>query len=384
MTEKLFYQDSYIQEFDATVLACREESRGYEIVLDKTCFFPEGGGQSADTGTLEGTQVLDVKEKQDEIYHYTKEPLEVGSKVHGIIQFEERFSKMQQHSGEHIVSGIVHAAFGYDNVGFHLGNELVTLDFNGVITKEQLAWIEWEANQAVVKNLDICQMYPSKEALEAMAYRSKKEIGGQVRIITIPGYDVCACCAPHVRKTGEIGIIKLVGMQNYKGGVRISMLCGVRALMDYRKKEAHTKAIMNLLSAKEELLTEAVQRQKAENEELKLRCSTLLREVLFFKAKEAEIEEKNVFFETDLDGDGAREFMNQILKRGAKICAVYFGTQTDEYRYVIGSKQTDVRVIVTEMSNVFQGKGGGKAEMVQGSVKAGQKELELFWNKIMI
>ena len=214
MTEKLFYTDSHLQEFTAEVVSCRPCDNGYEAVLSRTAFFPEGGGQAADTGVIDGIRVYDVQEKGEQIFHYLEGELEEGKTVTGQIDWDKRFSRMQQHSGEHIVSGIVHARFGYDNVGFHLNDELCTLDLSGPLTKEELREVENAANE------------------------------GQVRIVTIPGYDVCACCAPHVYFTGEIGLIKLVQSQNYKGGIRITMLCGRRALKDYQQKEESVKAIM--------------------------------------------------------------------------------------------------------------------------------------------
>ena len=251
MTEKLFYEDSHRTEFTAKVISCEEAKDGFCVVLDQTAFFPEGGGQYADTGILGNTEVTDVHEKNDVIFHSVTAPLEVGSIVSGKINWKERFEKMQQHTGEHIVSGIVHERFGYNNVGFHLGADYCTMDFDGPISKAQLKEIETEANEAVYRNLEVEVLYPSKEELKDMDYRSKIEIEGQVRIVKIPGYDVCACCAPHVKTTGEIGAVKLVSMVSYKGGERITMLCGRRAMRDYEKKDAMTKEISTMLCALE-------------------------------------------------------------------------------------------------------------------------------------
>ena len=217
-TVKLFYEDSHMHEFNATVLSCQPDGNTYRVVLDRTAFFPEGGGQYGDIGTLNGVKVVDTREKDGIVYHRTEAPIEEGSTVHGSLDWEVRFERMQQHSGEHIISGIVHRRFGYENVGFHLGEDYCTMDFNGPITKEQLKEIEIEANEAIFRDIDILTTTPTKEELKNMEYRSKIEIEGQVRIVTIPGYDVCACCAPHLTKTGEIGLIKLVDMTNYKGG----------------------------------------------------------------------------------------------------------------------------------------------------------------------
>ena len=214
MTEKLFETESHRKEFRATVLECAPSDSGYEVVLDRTAFFPEGGGQAADTGILGGVRVKDVQERDGIVYHTTEGNLEVGAGVEGLLDWDIRFSRMQQHTGEHIVSGLMHSRFGYDNVGFHLGEEVCTLDLNGPVTKEQLKEIEVAANKVVFANLPVEIRYPSKEELAVLDYRSKREIEGQVRIVSIPGYDVCACCAPHVKSTGEIGLIKFTHMQN--------------------------------------------------------------------------------------------------------------------------------------------------------------------------
>lgn len=377
MTEKLFYTDSHLRKFTATVLECRQGKDKYEIVLNRTAFFPEGGGQYADTGLLENVRVTDVRERDGVIFHITDSPLEVGREVHGEIDWEERFVKMQQHTGEHIVSGLVHARFGYNNVGFHLGSEDCTMDFNGEITKDELREIEWEANRAVVRNLEVEVSYPSKEELESLSYRSKIEIEGQVRIVTVPGYDVCACCAPHVKKTGEIGMVKLTNVQRYKGGVRVTMLCGFRALADYDRKEASAKAISALLCAKEETIAEAAAHLKEEYASEKAKCAGLERRLLTYRAAEVSPEEKAVcIFEEDLNGESLRILMNLVLETDRLCCAVFTGNDKDGYRYVLGSRALDIRDLGKELNREFRGKGGGKPEMVQGTICAKADEVK--------
>ncbi len=376
MTEKLFYEDSHMITFSATTLACEKAGDYYEAVLTRTAFFPEGGGQYADTGVIDGVEVVDVHERQGLIYHKMRGSLEVGKEVSGSINWEERFSKMQQHSGEHIVSGLVHQHFGYDNVGFHMGKDVVTMDFNGVITKEQLKEIERKANEAVARNIDIQVLYPSKEELAKIEYRSKIEIEGQVRIVEIPGYDTCACCAPHVKKTGEIGIIKLVGMQNYKGGVRVSMLCGFRALADYDEKSESVKKVSVMLSAKEKEIAEEVRRLKEELECQKGKTAELQKELLTYKVKELEENrEIVVVFESELSGNAPRELMNLILEKGTGVAAVFAGDSSKGYRYVIGSQTQDTRIYAKALNEKFQGRGGGKPEMVQGSLCGDEMEI---------
>ena len=328
---------------------------------------------------LDDVRVLDVHEKEGIIYHTTEKALEAGKTVTGKINWEERFEKMQQHTGEHIVSGLVHERFGYNNVGFHLGSDYCTMDFDGTLTKEQLREIELAANQAVWKNIDIVVTYPSKEELANMDYRSKIEIEGQVRIVTVPGYDVCACCAPHVKKTGEIGMLKLVNMVNYKGGERITMLCGVRALKDYEAKDANGKEISALLCAKELEIADAVHHMKEEQTALKSKVADLSGKLLAYRAKEISVDVPIVtVFDADLSGNEPRELMNQLLERGAKIVAVFAGNDADGYRYVIGSRETDVRPMSKNLNTSFQGRGGGKPEMTQGSLKGKEVEIRTF------
>lgn len=385
MTEKLFYEDSFLKEFDAVVLRCCPMGEKYEVVLNRTAFFPEGGGQYADTGWLGEAEVLDVQEKGDEVFHYVTKPLPEGETVHGGIRWEERFMKMQQHTGEHIVSGIIHRKFGYNNVGFHLGSEDCTMDFDGEMTLTQLREVETEVNRAVFSDLTVEESYPSKEALNAMSYRSKIEIEGQVRIVTIPGYDACACCAPHVKRTGEIGIVKLIDSRRYKGGMRVTMLCGVRALEDYRRKEASVKRISSTLCAKNDVVAEAVEQLKADRDELKNTIVQLQRQLMAHKVKDLPEDEDVIWlFEPDLDGSGPRELMNLVLGSGKRICGVFAGNWEEGYRYVVGSRQEDVRPIAKELNEQFQGRGGGKPEMVQGSLKGTEEALRKILVKIRL
>lgn len=376
MTDKLFYKDSFTKSFHATVISCEPDGDRYQAVLDRTAFFPEGGGQYADTGKLGGVNVLDVQEKDDRVIHYIDGPLTVGEEVYGEIDWKLRFSRMQQHTGEHVVTGIIHNKYGYDNVGFHVNDEICTLDMNGPLTKEQLTEVETLANEAIYADVPVHVLYPTKEELETLEYRSKIEILGQVRIISIPGYDVCACCAPHLHSTGEIGMIKIVNTMKYKGGVRINIACGDRALSDYRKKEEAVKGIMVELSAKEELIAEAVKKMKEENQILKLKLENAQKDMLAFKAAAIEEGQQKVcLFESDLTGNGPRELMNMVLDRNVGICAVFCGNDEGGYRYVIGSRTENCREIGKKINEEFQGKGGGKPDMIQGSLKGPKDQI---------
>ena len=377
MTEKLFYEDSHMITFSAVVQACEKVGDYYEAVLDRTAFFPEGGGQLADPGVIDGIEVLDAQEREGVIYHKIKSPLEIGKTVQGQIDWEERFSRMQQHSGEHIVSGIVHAKYGYDNVGFHMGSDAITIDFNGTLTKEQLKEIEQIANEVVVKNVEFQVQYPSKEELASIYYRSKIEIEGQVRLVIVPGYDACACCAPHVKTSGEIGLIKFVGLQNYKGGVRVSLLCGFRAIADYEAKSEWMKDLSVMLSAPETEVVNEVKRLQEELSARKAQIFDLQMQLLRYKA-DAVVEDGGavILFEEDLEGSAPRELANLILEKDVAVVAIFVPTDGDGYRYVIGSRSVDVRPFAKELNETFSGRGGGKAEMVQGSLMGSEVDIK--------
>ena len=405
MTEKLFYEDGYIKEFRGTVLSCTEDRKEgqYNVILDRTAFFPEGGGQYGDTGWLDDVEVLDTQEKDGVIWHRTNAPLSEGKEITGKLNWEQRFDKMQQHTGEHMVSGIVHKWFGYNNVGFHLGDEVCTMDFDGEISREQLEKVEWEANQGVVENVEVLVSYPPKKELETLDYRSKIEIEGQVRIITIPGYDVCACCAPHVKRTGEIGIIKLTGVQRYKGGVRITLLCGFRALKDYAAKEQRAAKISHSLCAKETEIDEAVERLKEERDHWKELCKNLQKQWLRAQIPDVKMGERTCLFQENLNPEEMREVLNAVLEKGAECCLVISEEQSDReksskenttaendrkaeenkkeqnagFRYIAGSRSLNMRPVAEMLNRTFDGRGGGKPDMVQGSCKkpAGKDEI---------
>ena len=389
MTEKLFYKDSYTKEFQARVLSCTECKGSYQAVLTRTAFFPEGGGQSADTGffyTEDGQEipVTDVQEKDGIVFHYITSPVKEGEEIKGKLDFEERFSKMQQHTGEHIVSGLVNRHFGYHNVGFHLGAEEVTMDYDGVLTQEDLEQIEMEANQAVAENIPVVVLYPSEEELKNITYRSKIEIEGQVRIVQIPGYDSCACCAPHVKETGSIGLIKIVGAIHYKGGMRVSMLCGFRALSDYRMKERNVLKISNLLSAKQEDTAQAVERLGQEVNRQKEKIKNLQQRYVDLCLEEAGNQAKTdpgksiLLFVEELDAGARRNFVNAAMDMTEGFAGVFVGNDEEGYQYVLGSRTRDIQDAGKKLNACFQGKGGGRPPMIQGSLHGKEQALKEF------
>lgn len=391
MTEQLYYQDSYIKDFEAVVLFCIPNGNHFEAVLDRTAFFPEGGGQCADTGVLHienrKIKVFDVQERNGEIIHFIDEEILPGQTVIGELEFQERFSKMQQHTGEHIISGIVHRRFGYENVGFHLGKEEVTMDYDGPLTGEELRSIEYEANQVVAENREIKAYFPSTEELEKIPYRSKKELQGKIRIVEIQDCDICACCAPHVQTTGNVGLIKITNAIRYKGGMRLWIACGMRALEDYNQKEASVVQISNMLSAKQQEVTEAVKRLTEEIQQLKEKAAKMQEKLVMGyleSEKEALKENPNanlLLFEKELDAVAMRNFVNAGMELTKGVCGVFIGDEKQGFRYVLGSSG-DIREIGKKLNEAFQGKGGGKPPMIQGSLVGEEKKIREFLDEI--
>lgn len=379
MTEKLYYENPYCKSFVATVEECFPKGERFAVVLNRTAFYPEGGGQPADIGVLNTVNVLDVHEKEGKVLHVTDKPFPVGERVLGGVNWPHRFSLMQQHSGEHIVSGIVHRFFGLDNVGFHMGAKAVTVDFNGELTPENLLTVESLANEAVFRNLPIQTQWPSPQELETLDYRSKKELTGAVRIVTVPGYDVCACCGTHVSRTGEIGAIRLLSSQKYKGGTRVSLLCGWRALEDSREKAGSVGDISVALSAKPEEITAAVERLLQENNSLKQEAASLREQIFTAKAAAVVPGTKNLFlFENGLVPNDLRRYCLLLTEKCSGTAAVFSGSDEGGYKYAIGSAHGDVRALCKALNQSFSGRGGGSAGLAQGSLQGTGAEIEKF------
>ena len=384
-TEKLYDKDSYLQEFIATVISCEQKNdTTYRVVLDQTAFFPEGGGQTGDIGWLNDIAVTDTREKAGVIYHETNVPMEPGTQAAGKIDFAVRYDKMQQHTGEHILSGIVCATYGYNNVGFHLSTEITTLDFDGELSAEQVRDLEIKANEMIHRNIPVQVKFPTKEELAAMEYRSKIEIEGQVRIVEIPGVDRCACCAPHVKMTGEVGLIKIVSCERHRGGCRMTIVCGMRALKDYQQKQESVGKVSAALSAKPDKIAEAVERLQEQQTKLREQLNRIQAMYLENKLEKIQPEEKVVcIFEESLDSIAMRNFVNGAMERCDGVCGAFIGNDECGYHYVLGSKTVDVREISKQLNQKFNGKGGGKPQMVQGSLNGCAKEiLELLNSRV--
>ena len=375
-TEKLYYIDSHLFDFEATVLDCRETETGWAVLLDKTAFFPEGGGQPADTGFIDSIPVTDVQEQGGEILHFCGQALPVGDHLAGRVEREQRLVRMQNHSGEHIVSGLAHRLYGCENVGFHMGEDCMTIDFDRELSWQQLMEVETLANKAVRDNLPVLCSFPEGEALEKLEYRSKLELTENVRIVEIPGIDRCACCAPHVERTGEIGLIKIMEAERHRGGVRLSLCCGMLALKDYRVKQENIAAISQALSAKRHETAGAVSRLLAEQQKGKERIAALSMELARLKAERCPDTEGNlVVFDNVLDEVALRELVNLLMEKCGGIAAAFSGSDEAGYRYIMGSRHVDLRRCAKEINRLIDGRGGGKPQMIQGSAAASAEQI---------
>ena len=385
MTGKLYETDSYCRRFTAAVEECHPHEGGFAVRLSRTAFFPEGGGQAADTGVLGGVQVIDVQILDGEIWHYTAAPLPVGETVQGELDWAQRFARMQHHTAEHIICGLAHRYYGYENVGFHLGSEDVTLDLSGELTREQLDALEEEANAIVAANVAVTAAIPAPEVLTQLTYRSKKEkeLTGPVRLVTVEGVDCCACCAPHVARTGEIGLIKLLDFIRYKGGVRIHLLCGTAALADYRMRYTQTAAASAALSVKQVDFTPAFERLLAERDGLRQALRESNRRIADLQAEAVEPTDRPVYLiGADWDAETLRRIVNKLATRCAGLCAAFSGGD-GIYQYVVGGVG-DLPAFGKRMNAALNGRGGGDARQIQGRIQATEAEIAAFWAEIAV
>lgn len=375
---ELFYRDEYAREFDAEVISCQKGKKGYEVALSDTAFYPEGGGQPADRGTLGQVNVLDVKRRNGEILHITDAPLEPGMTVHGVLDWERRFDHMQQHSGEHILSGVVHAQFGYDNVGFHMNDEVVTVDFNGPITWEEAMELEDKVNAYIWTDAESRELYPSEEELKAMDYRSKIELKGKVRLVEYPGADLCACCGTHVAHTGEIGLMKILSVSRHKDGVRMEMLFGRRAMKDYDRKHLLNTEFSCRLSSKPYETGEALQRVLDEMNAMKFRMQAMNERYYAMRATSIPVGEPVIFFnEPGMSMVEIRKFCDYLISTGkVKTAMIISPKDKESVNYVMGSADLNMRDVGKLLNEELHGRGGGRPEMVQGSFQAEAEAVE--------
>ena len=377
-TKKLYYEDPFLREFTAAVTSCEEAKGGYLITLDRTAFYPEGGGQPYDTGALGEAKVLEVHDKGGVITHLCDKPLAVGESVDGRIDWARRFDHMQQHSGEHICSGLICERFHCDNVGFHMGAESVTIDFNADISWNELMEIEEAANRYICEDHPIDIHFYRGAELDAVEYRSKKPLEGDVRIVAFPGADCCACCGTHVARSGQVGLVKFLSVQKFRDGVRIELLCGDRARRYLSACWEQSLRIGQALSVKPVASAAAVERLQGELGALKLRCAKLEESVFAQTAAQHAGRGDVLLFEDELSGDSLRKLCDAVANSCGGRCAVFAGAD-GAYKYAIGHAGGDLRELTKKMNAALSGRGGGKPNFVQGSVSCDRAAIEAFF-----
>lgn len=377
-TVKLYYENAYTQDFTAVVQSCEAVKNGFAVTLDRTAFYPEGGGQPADHGTLGEARVLDVHEKDGVVTHLCDRALSVGAEVSGHIDWARRFDHMQQHSGEHIISGLLCSTFHCDNVGFHMGADVVTIDYNAPITWEQALEVERRANDYIWADHPIRIWYPSAEELAALPYRSKKELTGAVRITEFPGADRCACCGTHVSSSGQVGLLKLLSCQKFRDGVRLELLCGQRALDCLASGWEQARQIGQALSVKPQSAFAAVSRLQEELLSLKEKAARLEEADFAHVAAQYRGAGSVLHIAEPLDGDGARRLCDAIAKAAGGRCAVFAG-QDGDYRYAVIESGGDLRQFIKDMNTALHGRGGGRDGFAQGSAACTAEEVRAFF-----
>ena len=380
-TEKLYYADPFLKEFTATVLTCEAAKTGYLVTLDRTAFYPEGGGQPSDHGIINGLAVTDVHEKDGVVFHTVEGKVETGETVSCSIDWERRFDHMQQHSGEHILSGILCADYRCDNVGFHMGADTVTIDYNTDITWEQCLAAEAKANAIIAADIPCHISFPGKEELDALDYRSKKELSGAVRIVAFPGADCCACCGTHVLRAGQVGLVKILSCQKFRSGVRMEILCGGRAFRYLSACYDQAKAIGQKLSVKPTDAFKAVERLEKDLSDAKFRMAGLESIAWEAKAKEQEGKENVLLMEPPMGGDSVRRLADAVARRVSGLAAVFAG-EDGRYAYaLLRADGQDISSTVKAMNAALHGRGGGRNGFAQGSVEATREEIEAFFCK---
>ena len=455
MTEVLYNEDCYLKEFDGKIVSIAEtvleKKKCLAVITDRTCFFPEEGGQDSDTGVIDAgvpnygevrLNVFHTGISNGTVTHYCicendadkniiselalmydqaddkcddssnsqidsiaergcntavtgigeagvdENSLPAGKTVtgdgrtdiscHGIINWEVRYDKMQQHSGEHIVSGIVNRMFGYSNVGFHLGAEEVTMDYDGVFTEDEIREVERQVNRAVMSNVRCIISYPTKEELKNIAYRSKKEIDGQVRLVEFEGVDICACCAPHVRLSGEIGLVKIISAEHFRGGTRMTIKCGMRALDDYNDRLESCREISRLISVKPEAVAGGTKKLYEDYRKVSFETIGLQTKMMNLLTENAVKENPGnllFIFTEGFNTDVIRKGVNSLVEMHDGFCGCFNGNDENGYSFIIAAKNSDCNVIMKVLRDRFAARGGGKSDMIQGSIAASRADI---------
>ena len=374
MTRKLYYEDVFIKEFTANVLSCEEAEGGYKVILDQTAFYPEGGGQPCDLGVLGDATVTKTLEEGASVVHYCDKPL--AGTVTGKICWQRRFDLMQQHTGEHILSGVICKKYGANNVGFHIGETTVTIDFDVLIPQEDLEKLENMANTAIWENAPVLATYPTPEELKTIPYRSKKALEGPVRIVEVPGFDCCACCGTHLPGAAQVGMIKILSAVKFHQGVRLEILCGQRAFAHYQKVWEQNRQVSAAFSAKPLETGAAAQRMNEALAAEKFRATGLEKKLMTLTAESYVNQGDVIYFAEDLEPAQVRELADKIAAVCGGTAAVFCGQS-----FCLVNYGGDVKELGQKLTAAFGGRGGGKPGIFQGSLNATQQEIRDFFRK---
>ena len=375
----MYYRNSYLTEYDSQVLSCEKQDKGYAVVLSDTIFYPEGGGQKCDTGYLDDVRVFDVQERNDKVIHWCEAPLETGKTVHGRIDWTERFDHMQNHTGEHIVSGLIHKNYGYENVGFHMG-EVIQIDFDGFLDWNMVQEIERQANEVIEGNYEIRELFPDQNDLETISYRSKKALQGTIRLVEVPNADLCACCGTHVKRAGEVGVIKIISAEKHKNGVRLQMLSGRKCREFLTKVFEEARAVSEKLSAPVTGISEYVDKLNDRNIELSSQLYQLRMDVLTDGLKDIEDDQYLCLqFLKDYDRISITRYLDMLMKNNKGKIAGVVNEKGEGYEYMFISETVKLRDYARKINETLEGRGGGKDNIIQGLLKGDRMTVE---NKI--
>ena len=378
-TQAIYYEDGYRSRFTATVLSCEVREKNYAVTLDATAFYPEGGGQAGDTGTLGNVRVLDTQEEGETVVHLCDGPLAVGEQVEGVIDFDPRFDLMQQHTGEHMLSGLIHRRYGYHNKGYHVGGDFVTVDFDGVIPQEDLPSLEAELNAGIWRNVPVKCWVPSPEELPNVFYRTKRALPWPVRIVEVPGFDSCACCGIHVASTGAVGVIKILSIMGFRGGSRLEMVSGRRAWQVLNDGFEQNRQVSQAFSVPMTQTGEGARKMNDTLSQLKYRLQQLQRQRIAQVAQGYAGKGNVLCFADDLDPVLVRELADAIAQTCGGIAAVFSGTDGEGYNCCLVTREGDLRPLGKAMNAALNGRGGGKPVCHQGKVAAERKAIEAFF-----
>ncbi len=380
MTNKLYYENVYKKEFFATVIDIKENSKNYEIILDKTLFYPEGGGQPSDIGYINNIPVYDVQIKEDIISHYILKEHDINFKVSdeikGIIDFDRRYELMQCHTAEHLITGISNKLYGYDNVGFNISDHLMTIDLNGKLDEQMVQNLEMQINMAIWQGNSVNISYPTSTELEKLNYRSKIKLEGNVRIVTVNNIDCCACCGLHLQNVSEIGLVKFISVKNHKSGTRILCLAGKRALKDYMYKHNCFNEIGQLMSLKTEKVFDGITKLYENNNQLKYNFTKFKEKHFDYIIKDIKQQKINIIVENNLD-DKDMQYINNLLKEKSEI-AVVISEIENSVKYCIASKTVDMKQLSKTINETFNGRGGGSVTFAKGVLQTTPYLLQTF------